>query len=366
MNLDQVASLDNLFDAWREFRRGKARRHDVLSFAFTLEDRLFALRDDLLQLTYRHGPYETFTVCDPKLRRIHKASVRDRVLHQALFRLLYPAFDTRFIHDSYSCRVGKGTHRGVRRLTKFARQVSANWHHPAYALKCDISQFFHSVDHVILLDLINRRVHDDGLRWLIGKIVESFWTTPNTGLPLGNVTSQLFANVYLHELDRFIKHELHQRYYLRYCDDFIILNRDRRYLSSLISSIQMFLATRLRLSLHANKIILRKFSAGIDFLGYVVRPHHTVLRTRTRRRMLKKVKWKRQQLEGELIDVISFNQTIQSYLGILKHCYGHKTKQKLCKISKFVLIGNHQSTVTQAERSIIPEWPRRWSGDIVY
>lgn len=311
--------------AWREFRKGKKNKPDVQSFEFNLEDNLFELHQELRSKIYLHSHYTAFNVSDPKLRRIHKAIVKDRVLHHAIFRILYPIFDKSFIFDSYSCRIEKGTHRAVLRLEKFSRKLSWNNNKNIFALKCDIKKFFNSVDQEILLELIKKKVQDNNAIWLIERIIKSF----KSGLPLGNVTSQLFANIYLNELDQFIKHELKLRYYLRYCDDFIVLGKNEEYLKSMVPVIDKFLGENLKLKLHPDKIIIRKYSRGIDFLGYVILPHYKALRTKTKKRMFKKIAKKHRDLENNLISQKSFNQSLQSYLGILKHCEGYKTRKRI-------------------------------------
>lgn len=290
-----------------------------------MEDNLFQLHHELKSGTYQHSHYTAFNVCDPKLRRIHKACVRDRVLHQAVFRILYPIFDKSFIFDSYSCRLDKGTHRAVTRLENFAHQLSRNNRQNMFALKCDIRKFFDSVEQNILLGLIKSKIDDKDVVWLIEKIIKSF----PSGLPLGNVTSQLFANIYLNELDQFIKHKLKIKHYLRYCDDFIILDKDRNFLEELTYQINVFLSTRLKLSLHSDKKIVRKYHQGIDFLGYVILPYYRVLRTKTKRRILRKMKSKYSDLQLDLISPESFNQNLQSYFGVLKHCCGYKIRKEI-------------------------------------
>lgn len=286
-----------------------------------LEDNLFQLHTELKDKTYIHSPYTAFYVNDPKLRHIHKASVRDRVLHHAVFRVLYPVFDPHFVHDSYSCRIGKGTHRAVNRLKKFLVQASHNNSRLIYALKCDVRKFFDSIDQNILLELIYQRIHDERTLQLIQQIIGSFEKSPGVGLPLGNVTSQLFANIYLNELDQFIKHQLKAKHYLRYCDDFIILGYNPETLKETVNQIDSFLQKCLKLYLHPNKIIIRKYRQGIDFLGYVILPHHRVLRTKTKSRILKKI--------NESIN----EHSLQSYFGVLSHCSGDKIKQKILKLS---------------------------------
>ncbi|MDP4001668.1 MAG: reverse transcriptase domain-containing protein [bacterium] len=317
---EEIISIENLLQAWREFKRGKTNKLEIQEFALNLEDNLFQLHAELKNETYLHSAYTAFYVNDPKLRRIHKALVRDRLLHHAIFRVLYLVFDKHFIHDSYSCRVRKGTHRAVNRLKKFLVQASHNDSRLVYALKCDVRKFFDSIDQDILLEIICRRIYDERAIRLVRQIVGSFEKSPNIGLPLGNVTSQLFANIYLNELDQFAKHCLKAKHYLRYCDDFIILGYSPDALKKIANKIDNFLQERLKLSLHPNKIIIRKYRQGIDFLGYVVLPYHRVLRTKTKKRILKKIS-------------MGVNKnSFQSYLGVLSHCAGYKIKRNILNI----------------------------------
>jgi len=327
--------LKNLFLAWKEFKKGKTNSQDVQEFALYLEDNIFQLHEELKSCRYTHGAYTPFFVTDPKLRHIHKASVRDRLLHHAVFRVLYPILDQNFIYDSYSCRAGKGSHRAVDRLERFIAKLSHNNSRLIYALKCDIRKFFDSIDQNVLVRLIDRKIQDERARWLIGQILGSFSKIPGAGLPLGNVTSQLLANTYLNELDQFIKHNLKEKYYLRYCDDFIILGENKNTLSLLAEKINNFLLKNLKLSLHTDKITIRKHRQGIDFLGYVALPHHRVLRTRTKRRIIRKILKNKERFESEntLISGSFFKQSLQSYLGILKHCNGYEIEKEIIWLS---------------------------------
>lgn len=258
--------------------------------------------------------------------------MKDRVLHHAIFRVLYPIFDKSFIFDSYSCRNNKGTHRAVKRLQKFTKIVSQNNSQKCFTLKLDVKKFFDSISHNILFNLIKKKINDKNLIHLLEKVIHSFSVTENVGIPLGNITSQLFANIYLNELDKFIKHHLRVKYYIRYCDDFVMLSGDESYLKSLIPEINNFLKIYLNLSLHENKIIIRKYRQGVDFLGYVSFPYHRTLRTKTRNRILKKIKLKTKLLKEDKISEKLFNQTLQSYYGVLKHCNSHKIKVGLKNI----------------------------------
>ena len=326
---NNIISLENIFSAWKEFKKEKSRKKDILEFQFNLEDNIFQLHKELRDKIYQHSDYTSFYINDPKLRYISKACVKDRALHQAIFRILYLIFDKSFIFDSYSSRINKGTHSAVSRLKIFCNKLSKNNNQNIFVLKCDIRKFFDSIDHNILLELIKRRMSDKNTIWLINQIVRSFEKEKNKGIPLGNVTSQLFANIYLNELDQFIKHKLKIKYYLRYADDFVILGYDNNHLIELIPKISNFLKNNLELKLHPHKVEIRKFSQGIDYLGYIILPHHKTLRTKTKKRMFKKIKVKKEELNSNLITQEKFDASLNSYLGILKHCDGYKVKLKL-------------------------------------
>lgn len=315
----KAVSLENIFLAWREFKRGKGGSIDVQEFALALENNVFALHKILANQSWRPGPYTGFYIKDPKLRHIHKASVGDRVVHQALYRVVAPLFEPRFIAHSYSSRIGKGTHAGVVALESFGRKTSRNWTRPAYALSADIRRFFDSADHAILEQLLAPIIPDTALMSLVRNLINSFHVTPGKGIPLGNVTSQLFANAYLDPLDQFAKRTLKARQYVRYCDDFIIVSHDRRELEKLVLPIADFLQSKLALDLHPRKLEIRPFNQGIDFLGYMVRPHHRVFRTRTKRRMFKNVRRVAALVRAGRLEPEALEAMGHSYRGMLSH-----------------------------------------------
>lgn len=279
---EKIISLENLFAAYREFVHGKRKRPDVIAFSYCLEDNLFSLHKALISGQWQHGGYETFTVCDPKPRTIHKADVADRILHHAVTRVLEPIFEPSFIFDSWSCRVGKGNIGAVLRAESFYRRLSVKTRGPVWALKLDIKKYFASVDQNILLRLIDKKNFDERTIYLIKNIIGSF----SKGLPLGNLTSQLFANIYLNPLDHFIKEKLRASFYLRYCDDLLFLDFNRERLVESIDLIKKFLLFELNLMLSPQKIFLRPFHRGVDWLGFVLFPTHRILRPKTRKRSL--------------------------------------------------------------------------------
>ena len=316
---EEIISLKNLCLAWNEFKKGKTKKFDVRQFQLGLKNNLLDLNAELKEKTYRHSNYASFYIQDPKLRHIHKACVKDRVLHHAIFRILYTIFDPTFIYDSYSCRLKKGTHRAVNRFRDFARKVSGNNSRTCWVLKCDIKNFFDSIDHIVLIELIKKKVNDESTLWLLQRIIESFSVVDHRGIPMGNITSQLFANIYMNQFDQFIKHQLKVRYYIRYCDDFLILSPDKEYLRKLVLHMNHFLENTLKLRIHPNKIFIKTFVSGIDFLGWVNFYHHRVLRNTTKKRMFKK------------FFANPRPENFNSYLGLISHGNSYKIKEILIK-----------------------------------
>lgn len=304
--------------SWNEFLKGKRRRHDVQLFSENLLDNIVELHQDLVNKTYRHGPYHEFRINDPKPRIIHKPTVRDRLLHHAIYRQLYPFFDSTFIPDSYSCRKGKGTHKALNRFRDFSRQVSQNNTRTCWVIQCDIRQFFASIDQQSLLVICARRIADLDTMWLLREIISSFNTTkPGIGLPLGNLTSQLLVNIYLNEFDQFAKHEFKAEFYIRYADDFMFLSDNKTDLENWLPGVRSFLLSRLNLELHPKKVRIKTLASGIDFLGWVHFPNYRVLRTKTRRRML------------FIFTNDPSPEKVASYLGLLKHGNAYRLRQSL-------------------------------------
>lgn len=309
-------------------------KQDVLEFQCDLIYQVTNLHYQLRDKTYKHGGYHYFCIADPKPRDIHKASVRDRLLHHALYRKLYPFFDSTFIYDSYSCRVGKGTHKAIDRFHAFARKASRNHTRPVWVLKCDVRKFFASIDHDVLFGILQNYITDRGLLWLLRQVVGSFNFNSHSsnvlqnygiktkkGLPLGNLTSQLLVNVYMNEFDQWIKHRLKAKYYVRYADDFVLLSHDKTELEQTLPYMEVFLRDKLSLALHPDKVSIKTLASGVDFLGWVHFLDHRVPRTASKKRMFRRLKEMAGQ-EGE-------EDTRQSYRGMLG--YGNTTKvAKFC------------------------------------
>lgn len=314
----KLVSIEHLFSAWKKFSKGKLKRSDISAFWINLEDNIFNLYDELTNLSYIPREYSSFVVTDPKRRIIHKAEVRDRIVHEIVFEYLNTIFDKSFIFHSYSSRVEKGTHRAVIHSQKFCQKIYKTHKYSCFGLKCDIKSFFDSVDHKILFELIKRKVKDTYILSLVWLIISHFEKKPNKGIPLGNMTSQIFANIYMNELDFYMKNVLKTKYYLRFNDDFIIFHHDRNYLQELITIIRDFLDKNLQLMLPDSKLSIRSLRQGIDFLGMVILPYGLVHRTKSKKRMMTKININNKSWLNNQISYTKYMNSINSYLGMIK------------------------------------------------
>lgn len=287
----QVYSWPNLLSSYQKASRGKRNRQPAADFEFRLEDNLVELGRELRKRTYRPGAYVSFYIHEPKRRLISAAPFRDRVVHHAMCNVIAPFFERSFIFDSYANRVGKGTHRAVDRAQEFCRRFR-------YVLPCDIRQFFPSIDHDVLKAIIGRKIKDLHFRWLVSRILESgagilkseydmvyfpgddiFSINRPRGLPIGNLTSQFWANCYLNGIDHFVKRELGVKGYLRYVDDMLLFDDCKTRLYEFKKRLMARLAN-LRLTLHENRAQAQPSCLGFPFLGFVVFPHKRRLKRR--------------------------------------------------------------------------------------
>jgi len=330
-----ISTLENIFLSWEEFRKHKKSKRDVIFFERYLENNLFKIYEILKNHSYSSSKYSHFFIRDPKLRLIHKAPVFDRVIHHIVSRELERIFEPTFYAHSYSCRKNRGTHKALTAFKKLAMQASRNGANTCWVLKCDVKKYFASIDHKILMALLAKRIRDKQFLELLETIIDGFQSdrtvdfSNKKGVPIGNLTSQHFANIYLDKFDLYIKHDLKVKYYVRYADDFVILSRSCEFLKSLVEPIQIFLAQELGLELHEDKIIIGRFRDGIDFLGYVIFPNFILPRTKTKRRMFRKIKGKAREYKSGKITFAKLDETIQSYFGYLSHANSYKLKRGL-------------------------------------
>ncbi|GAB6170800.1 RNA-directed DNA polymerase [Paradesulfitobacterium aromaticivorans] len=332
-----IYDFENLYYAYLKARSGHRFDKDVLIFSDSLESNLIQLQNEIIWKTHRTGPYRCFYVHEPKTRLVAALPFRDRVLQHALCAVIEPLFEKQFIYDNYACRVGKGTHAGVDRLTKFLIEAHWKWENP-YCLKVDVKQFFPSIWHDKLINIIKKTVGCEDTLWLIVEIVNSWPGTEDTdprGLPIGNLTSQLFANVYMNELDHYVKESLRVRYYVRYMDDFVILSDKKDELWYLKREIEDFLNHRLGLSMNGKTGIFPT-TQGVDFLGYRVWPTHKLLRKRSMKRIRRALKKFQKEYRQGTVGLDKIHATISSWLGHASHADSYHFTQKLFQETVFI------------------------------
>jgi len=286
----KICSYDNLYSAYRKARKGKTKKLYVKEFENNLDKNLIDLQFELMTFIYSPRPLDNFILKDPKTRKISRSDFRDRVIHHAIINIIRAIFEKRFIYDSCANQKRKGNLFSIKRFETFRRKITKNFSSRAFCLKADIKHYFQEVHHDILLKIIKNKIKDKKVIWLIRKILKKNASGEKTkGMPLGNLTSQFFANVYLNELDYFVKHKLKIKYYVRYVDDFIILHENEEQLREWKMKIELFLKENLKLELHPQKSRIISLSKGIDFVGFRNFYYFKLLRKRNIREMMKKI-----------------------------------------------------------------------------
>jgi RNA-directed DNA polymerase len=360
----EVCEFKNLYNAYLKARKGKNNIAEVLEFTYNLENELLKLQYELRSQTYKTGKYRHFIIFEPKERKISALPFRDRVVHHAICSVIGQIFEKRFIYDSYACRKGKGTHAGVDRIQKFIRKVNSNY----YVLKCDVSKYFPSVNHEILKQLIREKIADKKLLQLLDKIIDSSkeqetqsytdqkvninfqvedkipalsfssvsspkksfegFADLQKGIPIGNLTSQLFANIYLTKLDEYIKYELKIKYYIRYMDDFIILHESKQELHEVKEKIILFFAS-IKLTQHPKKANIFPIALGVDFLGYRIFNNYKLVRKSTVKRFLKNVKGKLKKYDSGIMIFDKLMESFNSWESYMDYGNSYNLKKSL-------------------------------------
>lgn len=342
--MERVCAFDNLLEAYRAAAKGKRYREEVLRFTQNLEKNLFAIREELLSGTYQVGPYREFYVRYPKPRLVMALEFRDRVVQHAIYRQLNPYLDKRFIADSYACRAGKGTLKAVNRIYEWEKQIirkpnGKEW----YYLKIDIAKFFYRVDHRIALDLIRQITDDEKFLQLMDVIInnpEVPFGLPEgasadecpkdkrlyeVGMPIGNLSSQMMANMYLDVIDQFCKHVLHIHYYARYMDDIVILHDDLETLHRWRDAIEEMAWNRLRLRLN-RKTAIRKMTSGMEFIGRRITPSGVRIRKSSRNRVKRVFTHIERKYARGSASLDKVKTTYASYIGLIQHCNSHNLR----------------------------------------
>lgn len=331
---EQIISLKNLHTAYKNARKGKTKKFYVKEFEENLFYNIYLLYIQLKEQTYKPFPLKTFILRDPKTRKISKSAFRDRIVHHAVIKIIEPLFEKSFIYDSCANRIGKGNIFALKRFDLFKRRITNNLQTKAFCLKADIKHYFKEVDREILLSIIKKKINCDKTLNLINLILNNF--DGEKGMPLGNLTSQFFANVYLNELDYFIKHKLKAKYYIRYVDDFVILHNSKLQLKIWKVYIGDFLKTQLKLELHPEKSKIINLSNGVDFVGFRIFYNYKLLRKRNFRKILHKLKEFKQ---GE-ITFDKFKENFNGWYAYAKWANNYNLTKRL----EYLIKLSHTST----------------------
>jgi len=320
---EEFASFRNLLSAYRKAQRGTRSNQETAAFFFYQEQELFRLQDDLRALRYQPQPYRYFKIYDPKERTISVAPFRDRVAHHALVNVLEPIYERCFIHDSYATRKGKGTHAAVAQAQHCLRQEG-------WFLKTDIDKYFDSIRHKTLLGLIGRKIKDARLLDITERIVRNGGIN-GVGLPIGNLTSQFFANVYLDGFDHFVKQELRVRRYVRYMDDFVLFSADKEPLKAYRKAIGAYLGEELGLRLKTKATFVNSAANGLTFLGRRIFPKLVRLAPVNLRRMARRMAQREEEYGNGNISEETFLQSMNSYWAMLQHGGNFNLRKHLLK-----------------------------------
>lgn len=322
---EKIISFENIFLATKKAQKGKRMKLSTARFNFESEKEILNLQAELKSQTYKPGAYRHFYVNDPKRRMISAAPYRDRVVHHAFCNIVEPLFDKTFIYDSYACRIEKGTHRALDRAQEFLRMNK-------YVLQCDIRKYFPSIDHQVLLSIIAKKIKDEKVLWLAELIIKSVasdeWRV-ESGLPIGNLTSQFFANLYLNELDYFVKFDLREKYYLRYMDDFLIFGNEKERLHRLKDEMGDFLEKNLCLNLHPKKSVVLLAKLGVNFCGFRIFKYYRRLRKGNIKLFVRRMKKQREQFRKGQIEIRDVSNSLQCWIAHASYGNTYNLRRRL-------------------------------------
>ncbi len=371
-------SLEDVFLAYFDCRKNKRNKLDALRFEIGFEKELIMLWKEINNGSYEISPLDVFISDKPVKREIFAAQFRDRIVHHLIINKVNHLFEKEFIYDTYSCRKGKGTHFGIKRVKKFVRQCSENYQKDVWILKMDIRGYFMSVDNSILLEKIKRFIENkyngkdkERLVWLFEKVISNdpkanctrksakkkwsglprskslFYAKFNCGMPIGNYTNQVLANFYLNSLDHFIKHELKMRYYARYVDDFLIISQNKKKLKEKIPLIKEFLNNKLKLELHPKKIYFQHHKKGAEFLGILIKPWRCYITSRIKGNLYETTETINRSFSRGRLDKCEKQKIlsqVNSYMGVMIHADSYKLRKVFLSRIKWKFWGYFRTT----------------------
>jgi retron-type reverse transcriptase len=326
---DKIIDFENLYRAYRRAKKGKRYFFESLDFVKDLEVNLITLQNKLIWNMYKPSPFRQYYVFEPKKRLISAPNFVDRVVHHAINGVIESLFVNKFVKETFACMIGRGTHETVRHVAKLCR-IAKRRRGVYYVLKCDIHDYYASINHDILKRTIRKTIRDKKVLHLLDIIIDSYETDgkPGRGIPIGSLTSQLFANVILNPFDHFIKEDRRVEYYARYMDDFVIIHHDKKYLQKLKIEIENYIVGKLDLAMNPKTGIFHE-RQGIDFCGYRVWPTHKLPRKSTIKRAKRRLKRYAEMYQSNPIILQRAHDSIQSFLGYIKHCSGWRSTKSL-------------------------------------
>ena len=323
---DKYLTYEKLLEAHNKSKRGKCRKSELIKFNLKQEEYIMWLYEQLKEGKYKHGGYATFYVTEPKRRKIEKSRYIDRIVHTWLVEnFLIKGFVTQFIYDSYACIKNKGMHRSAFAVQKAMRKAKNKWGE-YYILKTDVAKYFNSIDKEILLKILERKIKDKKLIWLIKEIL--YAQKRPKGIEIGNYTSQIFANIYLNEIDQFIKHELKVKYYVRYLDDSVFILETKNEAKKVLEEVTKFLDEKLKLKLN-DKTQIFKGKQGVNFCGYKINEYRLKIRDRGKRKLKKKVKSLKEKIKSGKIDCHEAKKYLAGHIGYIKWANVYNLTNKL-------------------------------------
>lgn len=318
-------------EAHNKAKKGKRFRNEVILFEQDLESNLFEIARELKRGTYKPLGYREFYVYEPKERLIKAAPYKDRVIHQwYVLNFIKPVFQPIFIYDSYACLDGKGMHKAAYRVQDFLREAARKYENP-YILKADIAKYFFNIDHDVLFNIIQKRIKDKKVLWLTKVFIDS---VDNPGIPVGSYTSQFFANVYLNELDYFVKHELKIKYYVRYMDDFILILNDKDKAKEILKLVTEFIHGRLKLKLN-DKTQIFPLKNGVNFCGYKIKTTHMLIRDSSKRRIKRKLKRFQIKYKNNEMTLNEIHASLASWIGYAQKASSKNLIETICNRFSF-------------------------------
>ena len=340
----KIYDIGNLYYVYIKAAKGKRYRPEVLKFSANLESNLIKIQNELINKNYQTGIYNNFYIYEPKKRLVSALPFRDRIVQHALCNIIGPLFEAKMIYDSYACRNYKGTHKAVDQTQNFINNAENKWG-KAYCLKCDIAKYFPNIQHDILKHIIRRTISCSDTLYLLDSIIDSTGEgdSNNRGIPIGNLTSQLLANVYLNQLDHFAKEVLCEHYYVRYMDDFIFITETKQHLWKILGQIKIYLKQNLGLDLN-KKTSIFPTNQGVDFCGYRIWSSYKLLRKRSVKTMKRKLKVYKKKYETGQIELEEINCSIQSWLGHAKHADTYRLRKKM--FNNFILVRKNSKPIT--------------------